>query len=117
MAFFSAVDMDTVLRKEVDMDCVTPSNSNPIAAGESLTIERLLEKTSDQGLGQEIESVKAEIAQLRAELDSSEASLGPKNTAKLWPILDTLEAQLCENQEEMWMLMRKNKESNKHCFK
>ncbi|EOD53147.1 putative dna polymerase gamma protein [Neofusicoccum parvum UCRNP2] len=29
-AFFSAVDIDHVLRKEVDMDCVTPSHPTPI---------------------------------------------------------------------------------------
>ncbi len=41
-AFFSAIDVDTVLRKEVDMDCVTPSNTTPIPSGESLDIEALL---------------------------------------------------------------------------
>lgn len=29
-AFFSLVDIDHVMRKEVDMDCVTPSNPVPI---------------------------------------------------------------------------------------
>lgn len=43
-AFFSAVDIDFVLRKEVDMDCVTPSHPNPIAPGESLDIYQLLTK-------------------------------------------------------------------------
>ncbi|KAH0287609.1 DNA polymerase gamma, partial [Aureobasidium sp. EXF-3399] len=43
-AYFSAVDVDTVLRKEVDMDCVTPSHTSPIAAGESLDILQLLAK-------------------------------------------------------------------------
>ncbi|ODQ82495.1 hypothetical protein BABINDRAFT_159071 [Babjeviella inositovora NRRL Y-12698] len=43
-AFFSAVDVDHVLRKEVDMDCVTPSNLVPIRPGESLTIEETLTK-------------------------------------------------------------------------
>ncbi|KAI0528021.1 DNA polymerase gamma [Xylaria bambusicola] len=43
-AYFSAVDIDHVLRKEVDMDCVTPSHSTPIPAGESLDITQLLEK-------------------------------------------------------------------------
>ncbi|KAH8889284.1 DNA polymerase family A [Thozetella sp. PMI_491] len=43
-AFFSAVDIDKVLRKEVDMDCVTPSNPTPIPPGESLDIEALLAK-------------------------------------------------------------------------
>jgi DNA polymerase gamma 1 len=43
-AFFSAVDIDRVLRKEVDMDCVTPSHPDKIPHGESLDIETLLTK-------------------------------------------------------------------------
>lgn len=45
-AFFSAVDIDHVLRKEVDMDCLTPSNHTPIPHGESLDMPTLLTKTS-----------------------------------------------------------------------
>lgn len=44
VAFFSAVDIDHVLRKEVDMDCVTPSHADPIPHGESIDIVQLLEK-------------------------------------------------------------------------
>ena len=43
-AFFSQVDIDHVLRKEVDMDCVTPSHPNKIPHGESLDIHQLLKK-------------------------------------------------------------------------
>ncbi|KAB5557907.1 DNA polymerase family A-domain-containing protein [Coniochaeta sp. 2T2.1] len=43
-AFFSAVDIDHVLRKEVDMDCVTPSNPIAIPPGESIDIVNLLER-------------------------------------------------------------------------
>ena len=43
-AFFSEVDIDHVLRKEVSMDCVTPSNPTPIPLGESLNIGQLLLK-------------------------------------------------------------------------
>ncbi|RMZ75367.1 hypothetical protein DV738_g5509, partial [Chaetothyriales sp. CBS 135597] len=43
-AFFSAVDIDHVLRKEVDMDCVTPSHPEAIPPGESLDIQQLLDK-------------------------------------------------------------------------
>lgn len=43
-AYFSAVDIDHVLRKEVDMDCVTPSHTEKIAPGESLDILQLLSK-------------------------------------------------------------------------
>ncbi|SSD58779.1 related to DNA polymerase gamma [Saccharomycodes ludwigii] len=42
-AFFSAVDIDFVLRKEVDLDCITPSNKVAIPPGESLDIYKLLE--------------------------------------------------------------------------
>ena len=43
-AFFSSVDIDHVLRKEVDMDCITPSHPNKIPHGETLTITQLLDK-------------------------------------------------------------------------
>ena len=49
-AFFSAVDIDTVLRKEVNLDCITPSNPEPIPPGESLNIYQLLEKGEDARL-------------------------------------------------------------------
>lgn len=41
-AYFSAVDIDHVLRKEVDMDCITPSHSTAIPHGESIDIQQLL---------------------------------------------------------------------------
>lgn len=43
-AYFSAVDLDHVLRKEVDMDCITPSHPTPIPPGESVDILQLLDK-------------------------------------------------------------------------
>jgi len=43
-AYFSAVDIDHVLRKEVDMDCITPSHPDKIPHGESLNINQLLAK-------------------------------------------------------------------------
>ena len=48
VAFFSSVDIDQVLRKEPDMECVTPSNPQGmyhgygINSGESLTIQQTL---------------------------------------------------------------------------
>lgn len=41
-AYFSAVDIDHVLRKEVDMDCITPSHKTAIPHGESVDINALL---------------------------------------------------------------------------
>lgn len=52
VTFFSAVDIDHVLRKEVHMPCVTPSHPSEIPAGESLDIDQLLLKTDDGTLGQ-----------------------------------------------------------------
>nr|Q01941.1 RecName: Full=DNA polymerase gamma; AltName: Full=Mitochondrial DNA polymerase catalytic subunit [Komagataella pastoris]AAB17118.1 DNA polymerase gamma [Komagataella pastoris] len=48
-AFFSAVDLDFVLRKEVDLDCVTPSNPDPIPCGKSLDIYQLLQQEDIKG--------------------------------------------------------------------
>jgi DNA polymerase gamma 1 len=45
VAFFSAVDVDSVLRKEADMTCVTPSQPTPLPPGESLGMEAILERT------------------------------------------------------------------------
>lgn len=50
-AWFSSVDVDHVLRKEVDLPCVTPSNPDPISPGESLDIHNLL-KVTPMGLGE-----------------------------------------------------------------
>lgn len=58
-AFFSAVDIDSVMRKEVDMDCITPSNPNPIPHGESLDIEQLL-KVPESLLGNPSEDISVE---------------------------------------------------------
>ncbi|KAI1426964.1 DNA polymerase gamma [Xylaria sp. FL1777] len=57
-AYFSAVDIDHVFRKEVDMDCITPSHTTPIAAGESLDITQLLEKGADAFLDPNIVPAK-----------------------------------------------------------
>ena len=46
-AYFSAIDVDKVLRKEVDLDCVTPSNPHKIPHGESLDINDLLKKNNE----------------------------------------------------------------------
>ncbi|CCM05834.1 uncharacterized protein FIBRA_08070 [Fibroporia radiculosa] len=50
VAFFSAVDIDKVLRKEVDMSCVTPSQPVPIPPGECLDIAQVLAKTNGGSL-------------------------------------------------------------------
>ncbi|GAA5943290.1 DNA-directed DNA polymerase gamma MIP1 [Sporobolomyces koalae] len=49
-AFFSAVDIDTCFRKEVNMTCVTPSNPDSIPFGESQDISDTLAHTSNGSL-------------------------------------------------------------------
>ncbi|GAA5897559.1 hypothetical protein JCM6882_003516 [Rhodosporidiobolus microsporus] len=49
-AFFSAVDVDSCFRKEVNMTCVTPSNPDAIPFGESLDIVDTLSRTSGGSL-------------------------------------------------------------------
>lgn len=56
-AYFSAVDIDHVLRKEVDMDCVTPSHPEKIPHGESLDITQLLAKGDEAILDPAVKSV------------------------------------------------------------
>ena len=63
-AFFSAVDIDFVLRKEVDMDCVTPSHTTPIAPGESLDISQLLAKGEQARLDLSIEPHDRSVLEL-----------------------------------------------------
>ncbi|ORX72349.1 hypothetical protein DL89DRAFT_282428 [Linderina pennispora] len=46
VAFFSAIDVDHVLRKEVDMECITPTNPTPIPPGTSLGISEILDMTN-----------------------------------------------------------------------
>ncbi len=41
VAFFSAIDIDTVLRKETTISCVTPSSTTPVAPGVALDIYQL----------------------------------------------------------------------------
>ncbi|KAI9837289.1 MAG: DNA-directed DNA polymerase gamma mip1 [Sarea resinae] len=53
-AYFSAVDIDHVLRKEVDMDCITPSHPDKIPHGESLDINGLLGKGAEAYLDPKI---------------------------------------------------------------
>ncbi|KAL8287520.1 hypothetical protein RQP46_003378 [Phenoliferia psychrophenolica] len=49
-AFFSAVDVDHCFRKEVNMDCVTPSNPDAIPFGESIDIADCLAATAHGSL-------------------------------------------------------------------
>ncbi|EHK45731.1 uncharacterized protein TrAtP1_012779 [Trichoderma atroviride] len=64
-AFFSAIDIDHVLRKEVDMDCITPSHPDAIPPGESLDIQTLL----DMGPEAQLDSSVVPDARFAPKLD------------------------------------------------
>ncbi|GAA5960009.1 hypothetical protein JCM3765_006134 [Sporobolomyces pararoseus] len=59
-AFFSAVDVDTCFRKEVNMPCVTPSNPDAIPFGESQEISDTLASTSGGSLFRDGRDMSAE---------------------------------------------------------
>jgi DNA polymerase gamma 1 len=60
-AWFSAVDIDSVLRKEVDLDCVTPSHPNAIPPGECVDIQTLLTMPEDDVALDESNGVKINL--------------------------------------------------------
>ena len=80
-AFFSAVDVDSCFRKEVNMTCVTPSNPDAIPFGESLDVTQSLETTGggslfQDGRGMEHEAELADLPALPSAL-SREEVVGP----------------------------------------
>ncbi|EHK18824.1 uncharacterized protein TRIVIDRAFT_43834 [Trichoderma virens Gv29-8] len=100
-AFFSAVDIDHVLRKEVNMDCITPSHETPIPHGESLDIQTLL----DKGLDAQLDSSIVPDPKLAPKLD--DIAYIPRT-----PVMQTLQessqsnisfikAQIVSNEEEL----------------
>ncbi|KAF3991692.1 hypothetical protein FT663_01003 [Candidozyma haemuli var. vulneris] len=58
-AFFSEVDIDHVLRKEVSLDCVTPSHPEAIPPGKSYDMNALLEEVNAE------EALKAKSSALK----------------------------------------------------
>jgi DNA polymerase gamma 1 len=58
VAFFTSVEVDTVLRKEAQMDCKTPSNPHGLSrgynikAGESLDVHQAIAKAGSADMSQ-----------------------------------------------------------------
>ncbi len=108
-AFFSAIDIDTVLRKEVDMDCVTPSNPTPIPPGESLDIENLLAKGAAAKLDESIvpslyppllDAIKyTERTPVMEELRATESKNGAAEVR-------FIQAQIADSEEELREILK-----------
>ena len=109
-AFFSAVDIDHVLRKEVDMDCVTPSNPVKIPHGESLDIWGLIAKGDEAALDSSVVP--------KHDVDVDKWSYTPRI-----PVMADLErsngsevtymkAQICNNEKELREIIKEATKSS-----
>lgn len=101
-AYFSAVDIDHVLRKEVDMDCVTPSHPDKIPHGESLNINQLLDKGARAFLNPAIQP------QAPIHLDQYPYTQRTPVMAELGkePNLDFLKAQIAVSDKELGEIVK-----------
>ncbi|CUA77609.1 DNA polymerase gamma 1 [Rhizoctonia solani] len=104
VAFFSAVDVDRYLRKEVDMTCVTPSQLIPLPPGESLDMHQILEKTSGGSLyADDTSSRTGSNAELTA---PQKPYIAPDVLAHREACEEFLEAQSLDDTSEIKMLAR-----------
>ncbi|TID23209.1 hypothetical protein CANINC_003226 [Pichia inconspicua] len=95
-AFFSCVDIDKVLRKEVDLDCITPSNPNPIPHGENVDIYDLLKMT--------------EVQEMLDSLDDNCNLTGlMKLNTKIYRPVEELDKQLDSSTKLSWMKLQISK--------
>lgn len=96
-AYFSAIDIDHVLRKEVDMDCITPSHPTAIAPGESLSMMQLLQKGKEAYLDSKVKPT--------ASLDVSKWTYEPRAPVMQNIITPTtiayLKAQISKDTDEL----------------
>lgn len=79
MAFFSLVDIDQVLRKEPGVECVTPTNPEPIPPGTSLNIYQLLEALGSNGLGQPDPAILYKVKSLVSPADRQSFAAHPSD--------------------------------------
>ncbi|KAH6850052.1 DNA polymerase family A-domain-containing protein [Chaetomium sp. MPI-CAGE-AT-0009] len=111
-AFFSAVDIDKVLRKEVDMDCVTPSNPTPIPPGESIDITGLLAKGDAALLDENIVPDPAHAPQLASIPYTPRVPVMEEiRAASMDPAAESrfIRAQICNDEAEFLKIMRETR--------
>ena len=105
-AYFSAVDIDHVLRKEVDMDCITPSNAEAIPHGESLDIVALLEKGEAARLNPAIQPTDPpELSTYAATYTPVMSYLEGADTTSTTP-LSYIKAQISSSNDELRDIMK-----------
>lgn len=106
VAFFSGVDVDRVFRKEVDMNCVTPSNPTPIPPGECYDIEAILKLTNGSVMenGDPMEDLPP------ANVPASNSRFYTQNHRP--PTVHFLNAQSADSVSQIRMLERQSKASS-----
>ncbi|KAG0142439.1 hypothetical protein CROQUDRAFT_67226 [Cronartium quercuum f. sp. fusiforme G11] len=116
-AWFSAVDVDHVLRKEVDLPCATPSNPDPIPPGQSLDFPQLLSLVGDEGLGTAVKSLEVTCS-AQFQSGSHKSGVSHRSTDLEW-----LAAQAARDRQEVrrhWDKARepewKRRHGEKHMF-
>lgn len=102
-AFFSAIDFDHVLRKEVSMTCLTPSSTAPIPPGEALDIEAIISKTKSGSLHKEKTGTSTATPQA---LRNSASMAHIKDRHQRRSTTRFLLAQSCNNQHELETLIK-----------
>lgn len=110
-AYFSAIDIDHVLRKEVDMDCVTPSHSTPIAPGESLDIATLLAKGKDAYLDPNIVPEKHAPNLEDIEYTPRVPVMASLNEANGGMNLGFIKAQITADEKELREILKEQKKT------
>ncbi|KAI9851511.1 MAG: DNA-directed DNA polymerase gamma mip1 [Thelocarpon superellum] len=112
-AYFSAVDIDHVLRKEVDMDCVTPSHPDKIPHGERVDINQLLEKGAVSQLDPAIQPTDAPDV-TSWEYTPRQPVMATLEAGSLSPSFDSvlLKAQITADDKELRELVRDSRKSS-----
>ncbi|KAF2140565.1 uncharacterized protein K452DRAFT_48342 [Aplosporella prunicola CBS 121167] len=105
-AYFSAVDIDHVLRKEVNMDCITPSHPEKIPPGESLDIMQLLEKGDLARLDPAVKPVDAPEPQKYDYTSRTPVTAGLQGDLGEKMRIAVLRAQITADDEELKEIVR-----------
>lgn len=111
-AYFSAIDIDHVLRKEVDMDCVTPSHKTPIPPGESLDILQLLEKGNEAFLDPAIVPANNPPQLNGIEYTPRIPVMKELNDSEDFKDLSFLKAQISSNDTELKEILKEQKKAS-----
>ncbi|KMQ44344.1 hypothetical protein HL42_4996 [Trichophyton rubrum] len=107
-AFFSAVDIDHVLRKEVNMDCVTPSHPNKIPHGESLDINELLSKGDEARLDPSITPLSPPVPENYSYTPREPVMASLQNSSSM----DFIKAQITSDDKELRELIKDSMKKN-----